>query len=155
MTLTEKLDAVMREQSLLPNTRSCYHAWVKMFYRHCRQPASAWQLVMVRDWLLDLHHKNYSPVSRKQALCAVLFVFRNVLKRELGQLDLPPMPKVRHTLRAIPTREELGRIFAGLKGQSKLMAALMYGGGLRVNECCHLRVQDIDIAALTIRVWDG
>jgi hypothetical protein len=38
MTLTEKLDAVMRELSLLPNTRSCYHGWVKAFYRQFQQP---------------------------------------------------------------------------------------------------------------------
>ena len=105
--------------------------------------------------MLQLHAQNYSPVSRKQALCAVKFVFDHVLKRELGSLDLPPMPKVRQTLRTVPNREEIGRIFAGLTGQTRLMAGLMYGAGLRVSECCHLRVQDIDIPALTVRVWDG
>jgi len=156
MTLTEKLDAVMRELSLLPNTRSCYHGWVKAFYRHCQQPASVWTPEMVRAWLLELHHKEYSPVSRKQALCAVVFVFRHVLKRDLGHLDLPPMPRVRQTLRTIPTREEIARIFAGLRGQVKLMAALMYGSGLRVGcECCKLRVQDIDFENLTVRVWNA
>jgi site-specific recombinase XerD len=104
MTLTEKLDAVMREQSLLPNTRTCYHGWVKAFYRHCQTPASAWSPELVRDWLLSLHHADYSPTSRKQALCAVLFVFRHVLKRDLGHLDLPPMPRVRQTLRTVPSR---------------------------------------------------
>lgn len=156
MSLTEKLDAVMREQSLLPNTRSCYHGWVRAFYRFNHVPASAWSPEMVRAWLLDLHHQNYSPVSRKQALCAVVFVFRHVLRRDLGQLNLPPMPRVRQTLRTIPSREELARIFAGLKGQTKIMAALMYGSGLRVGcECCKLRVQDIDFEALTVRVWDA
>lgn len=54
MTLTERLDAVMREQSLLPNTRACYHGWVKAFYRHCQQPASVWTPEMVRSWMLEL-----------------------------------------------------------------------------------------------------
>lgn len=155
MTLTEKLEAVMRERSLLPNTRSCYHSWVKAFYRFNHQPASVWTGEMVRDFLLHLHHLDYSPVSRKQALNAIVFAFRHVLQRDLGQLDLPPMPRVRQTLRTIPSREELGRIFAGLKGQSKLMAGLMYGSGLRVNECCHLRVKDVDLEKLTVSVWDG
>lgn len=145
----------MIEQSCLPNTRSTYQLWVRKFYQHCQKPASQWAPEDVRQWMLSLHALNYSNTTRKQALCAVKFVFDHVLKSELGWLDLPPMPQVRQTLRTIPTREEIGRIFAGLKGQSKIMAALMYGAGLRVNECCHLRVQDIDFAARTVRVHSG
>lgn len=145
----------MVEQSCLPKTRESYHAWVKRFYRFCRKPASTWTPEDVRRWMLELHRLNYANKTRKQALCAVKFVFDHVLKSELGWLDLPPMPAVRQTLRIIPSRDELGRIFAGLKGQSKIMAALMYGAGLRVNECCNLRVQDIDFEARTVRVHSG
>jgi integron integrase len=155
MTLSEKLEHVMREQSLARNTRSCYHGWVKAFYRFNRTPASQWTGEMLSQWLGHLHRLEYSPVSRKQALCAVVFVFRHVLKREVGNLNLPPMPRVRQTLRVVPSREEIGRIFAGLKGQAKLMAGLMYGSGLRRDECCHLRVKDVDLAGLTVNVWDG
>ena len=155
MTLTQKFEEAMIEKSCLPNTRTTYQGWVKHFYRHCKKPASLWVPEDVRQWMLELHRQNYSSPTRKQALCAVKFVFDHVLKSELGWLDLPPMPVVRHTLRTIPTREEIGRIFAGLKGQSKIMAAMMYGAGLRVNECCHLRVQDIDFAARTVRVHSG
>jgi site-specific recombinase XerD len=155
MGLILKLDAAMREQSLLPNTRSCYEFWNRKFYAHNRKPASQWSGADVREFLLALHRQNYSPVSRKQALNALAFTFRHVLARHMGDLDLPPMPRVRQTLRTVPSRDELGRIFAGLRGQSRLMAGVMYGAGLRVGECCHLRVQDIDIEALTIRVWHG
>jgi integron integrase len=155
MTLTQKLDVVMRERSLLPNTRSTYHFWVKAFYRFNGKPASLWTGEDVRNWLIDLHHRDYSPVSRKQALNAIVFVFRHVLVKDLGYLNLPPMPRVRQTLRIVPGREELGRIFAGLSGQAKLMAALMYGSGLRIGECVKLRVKDVDLAGLTVNVWFG
>src|SRR5579859_1014417 len=155
MTLTQKFEEAMIEQSCLPNTRSTYHHWVRRFYQHCRKPASLWVPEDVRQWMLELHRQKFSNKSRKQALCAVKFVFDHVLKSELGWLDLPPMPVVRQTLKTIPTRDELGRIFAGLRGQAKIMAALMYGAGLRVNECCHLRVHDIDFAARTVRVHSG
>ena len=154
-TLTQMLEEAMIEKSCLPNTRATYQLWVRKFYQHCRKPASLWTPADVREWMLSLHGQNYSSTTRKQALCAVKFVFDHVLKSELGWLDLPPMPQVRQTLRTIPTREELGRIFAGMKGQAKIMAALMYGAGLRVNECCHLRIQDIDFAARTVRVHSG
>lgn len=156
MSLIPKLEAALVEQSLGKSTGLCYKFWVRKFYAHNRKPASTWTGEDVRRWMLHLAAENYSPVSRKQALNAVVFVFKHVLKRDLGQLDLPPMPKVHQTLRIVPSREELGRIFSGLRGQVKLMAGLMYGSGLRVLcECCRLRVQDIDLEALTIRVHDG
>ena len=156
MSLIPKLEAALVEQSLGKSTGLCYKFWVRKFYAHNRKPASTWSGEDVRLWMLALADQNYSAVSRKQALNAVAFVFKHVLKRDMGQIDLPPMPKVRQTLRIIPSRDELGRIFSGLRGQVKLMAGLMYGSGLRVLcECCRLRVQDIDLEALTIRVHDG
>ena len=155
MTLTKMFEDAMIEEDCLPNTRSQYQHYASVFYKFIRKPASQWIGSDVRRWMLELHRLNYSRSSRKTALCAVKFVFDHVLKIEMGWLDLPPMPAQRHTLKIIPSREELGRIFAGMTGQSKLMAALMYGGGLRVDECCKLRVQDLDFAAATIRVLNG
>jgi integron integrase len=156
MGLITKLEAALTEQSRGKSTGQCYKFWVRKFYAHNRKPASQWTGEDVRLWMLHLADQNYSAVSRKQGLNAVAFVFKYVLKSDMGQLDLPPMPKVRQTLRIIPSRDELGRIFSGLHGQVKLMAGLMYGSGLRVLcECCRLRVQDIDLEALTVRVHDG
>ena len=121
-TLTQMLEEAMIERSCRPNTRSTYHLWVKKFFQHCKKPASIWTPADVREWMLSLHSQNYSNTTRKQALCAVKFVFDHVLKSELGWLDLPPMPQVRQTLRTIPTREEIGRIFAGLKNASPLLS---------------------------------
>lgn len=155
-SLITKLEDAATERSLGKSTVACYSFWVCKCYDFTKLPGSQWTGEHIRQWMLYLAEQNYSPVSRKQALNAVVFVFKHVLKRDLGQLDLPPMPKVRHTLRIIPSREELARIFGGLHGQVKLMAAVMYGSGLRVLcECCRVRVQDVDLEALTIRVWDG
>ena len=155
MGLITKLDAAMVELTLASNTKDCYRFWNRKFYGFIQKPASQWQGADVRTFLLWLHDENYSEISRKQALNAIQFTFKHVLKADMGQLDLPPMPKVRRTLRQVPSREEVARIFTGLHGQAKLMAALMYGSGLRVNECCHLRVKDIDLEKLTVQVWDG
>jgi site-specific recombinase XerD len=110
---------------------------------------------MVTRWMHSLSNEDYSRVSRKQALCAIKFVFDHVLQVQMGELGLPPCPPERKALKTIPTREELARIFAGLSGAPRLMAAVMYGAGLRVEECCTLRVQDVDFAARTIRIWSG
>lgn len=156
MGLITKLDAEMIEQSLLRNTMSCYRFWNRKFYKFNKKPASTWKGNDVREFLQFLWCQNYSPVSRKQALNALAFTFKHVLKADMGNLDLPPMPPVRKTIRIIPSREEIARIFAGLRGQVKLMAALMYGSGLRVAcECCRLRVHDVDLDALTLRIWNS
>lgn len=155
MGLITKLDEALIEASCAKSTGEVYRFWARKFYKFTAKPASQWTGPDVRRWLLSLHEQSYSPVSRKQALNAIAFVFRHVLKADMGNLDLPPMPQVRKTLRTVPSREELGRIFAGLNGQVKLMAGLLYGGGLRVMECCTLRVKDVDPEALTISVNQG
>ena len=156
MGLIPKLKNAMIEESCLPKTISCYCFWNRKFFHWTKKPASQWTGPDVRSFMLWLYDKNYSPVSRKQALNALAFTFRHVIKADMGKLDLPPMPRVHQTLRTIPSREELGRIFCGLRGQVKLMAALMYGSGLRVGcECCRLRVQDVDLENLTLRIWNS
>lgn len=156
MGLIRKFEAEATERSLGKSTVACYSFWARKFYAFCQKPASNWIGEDVRAWMLNLADEKYSAVSRKQALNAVVFLFKHVLKKELGQLDLPPMPKVRQTLRAIPSREELGRIFAGMTGQAKLMGLIMYGSGLRVGcECCKLRVKDVDFAGPALEVWSG
>lgn len=155
MTFKEHFQRAACEQSLAKNTRECYLWHCRKAYGYIQQPVTQWTGEMVRSWLVEMERQRYSPVTRKQALCAIKFVFDHVLKRDLGQLDLPPMPKVRQTLRVIPSRSELVSIFQQMTGQARLMAGLMYGAGLRVGECCTLRVKDIDLEALTVHVWCG
>lgn len=155
MNLHARLKNAAAEQDLLRNTVAAYWFWLRKFYAFHPVPASTWTGPNVTRYLCHIHAAGYSASARKQALNALAFFFKHILKADMGKLDLPPMPAVRKTLRIIPTREELGRIFAGMRGQCRIMAGLLYGAGLRVGECCHLRVQDIDFAALTVRVRNG
>lgn len=143
-------------RDLQKRTVATYEFWLRKFFNESgRKPASEWTGAMVSAWLHALDRQAYSSVSRKQALCALVFVFRHVLKLDIGNLGLPRPPREKFHLRTIPSREELARIFSGLKGQPRLMAALMYGAGLRVEETCKLRVKDIDFDALTIGIHGG
>lgn len=155
MTFKEHFQRASVEQSLAKKTRECYLWHCRKAYDHIQQPVTQWTSEHVRAYLVQMEAQRYSPVTRKQALCAIKFVFDHILKRDLGHLDLPPMPKVRQTLRVIPTRTELVSIFQQMTGQARLMAGLMYGAGLRVGECCTLRVKDIDLENLTVHVWCG
>jgi integron integrase len=142
--------------ALSERTIKTYRHWLRLFFLHTgKKPAAQWCGRDVSRWMYSLKAAGYAGKSRNQALCAVIFALKHVLHLEVGVLDLPTAEKVRPTLKVIPTRPELSAIFAGLKGQARMMAAVIYGGGLRVQECCELRVKDLDFANLTIRVHSG
>ena len=140
---------------LARRSRAAYWGWLKAFARFADKPAREWHRADVSAWMHRLDRERYSIPSRRQALCAVVWAFKRVLKLDLGALDLPTLPREQQRIRIIPSREELARIFAGLRNPSRLMAGVMYGAGLRVSEACELRVKDIDFGALTIRVHGG
>lgn len=132
-----------------------YWYWARRFHRFNGKRASQWTGADVREFMLHVHAERYSRSSYKSALCALAYIFKHVLKADMGKLDLPPMPPERKPLKVIPSREEIGRILSGMTGHPRLVAGLLYGSGLRVAEACELRVQDIDFAALTIRIHGG
>lgn len=140
---------------LARRSRKAYWLWLKAFARFAAKRASEWRSADVSRWMHHLDRENYSIPSRRQALCAVVWAFKRVLKIDLGQLDLPTLPREQPRIRIIPSRVEIARIFAGMRNPSRLMAALQYGAGLRVSEVCELRMKDIDFEALTIRVHGG
>ena len=154
-SLYEKLKFAVAQNSDSKNTMDSYWSACKKFYHFCGKPASQWTGPDVEAWLASLHAQRYSRSSRKNALCAAAYVFKHVLKADMGRLNLPPMPPERKPLKIIPTRDEIARIFASLKGQPRLIAALLYGSGVRIGESVVLRVQDIDFAALTVRIHQG
>jgi integron integrase len=96
-----------------------------------------------------------SASTQNQALSALLFLYRSVLKRDLDSLG--DIVRARRTKRlpVVMTREEVRAVMCRLDGQVWLMACLMYGAGLRLNECLSLRVQDVDFGGNQITVRSG
>jgi integron integrase len=96
-----------------------------------------------------------SASTQNQALSALLFLYRHVLDREVGDLgEVIRARKSRH-IPVVMTREEVKDVLANLAGDKWLMASLMYGAGLRLMECLRLRVQDVDFARNEILIRDG
>jgi len=92
--------------------------------------------------------------TQTQALSALLFLYREVLHQELGNVDALRANKPK-CLPTVLTRDETLRVLGGMKGVHQLMAKLLYGSGLRLMECVRLRVKDIDFAQHQIIVRDG
>jgi integrase len=96
-----------------------------------------------------------SASTRNQALSALLFLYGQVLGRELPELAPVIRARTPQRLPVVLTRDEVRRVLAGLHGSVHLAALLMYGAGLRLMECMELRVKDVDLDRREIRVRDG
>jgi len=96
-----------------------------------------------------------SASTQNQALSAVLFLYRHVLNREIGELgDVIRAKQPRH-LPVVMTRDEVKTVMSNLHGEKRVIAMLLYGSGLRLMECLRLRVQDIDFDLNQVSVRDG
>ena len=93
--------------------------------------------------------------TQNQALSALLFLYRHVLHQELPWQDDVVRAKRPRRLPIVLTREEVRAGITELDGRPRLLATLLYRSGLRLLECCRLRVQDIDFGMNQILVRDG
>ena len=93
--------------------------------------------------------------TQNQALNAIVFFYREIIKREIGLLDEVVRAKRPARIPVVFTRQEAKTILDQLDGVNGLMAGLLYGSGLRLMECIRLRVKDIDFDYRQILVRDG
>ena len=109
----------------------------------------------VGEFLTDLARVgNVSASTQNQALSALLFLYKEVLRQEIGWLKQVERAKKPARLPVVLSRDEVHEIFAHLHGTARLMAGLLYGSGLRLMECVRLRVKDVDFAYARITVRD-
>lgn len=107
----------------------------------CGKPCAR---AIINQFLTHLAVKEkVSASTQNQALSALLFLYRYVLDREIG--DFGEVIRARKSIRmpVVMTREEVKAVLNHLTGNKWLMASLMYGAGLRLMECLRLRVQDV------------
>ncbi|HRR33331.1 MAG TPA: tyrosine-type recombinase/integrase [Kiritimatiellia bacterium] len=93
--------------------------------------------------------------TQNQAFAAVLFLYRDVLGVEVGRLEDTVRAKRGQRLPTVLSTDEVQRLSDKMEGAPRLMAELIYGGGLRVMACCRLRVKDVDFGMNQLMVRGG
>jgi integron integrase len=141
-------------------TETTYLDWARRFLAHAsaRQgvPEPAVDTAEVQDFLTHLAlARGVSASSQNQALSALLFLCREVLGVEVGDLSRAVRARRGTRLPVVLSVAETAALLGRLQGRSWLMAALIYGGGLRVTECCELRVKDVDFDQGLVVVRQG
>ena len=147
----------MRVRHLSPWTERSYWAWIVrfvLFYKK-RHP-SEMGAAEITHFLSSLATEGrVSASTQNQALCALIFLYRQVLKIDVGSLDGLIRARRPRTLPVVLSVNEVSAIFDELDGVHRLMGTLLYGAGLRLLECACLRVKDIDFDARQVIVRSG
>lgn len=139
------------------STEKTYLHWVRRFiYFHGkRHPAEMGEdeIAAFLSYLASV--SRVSASTQNQALNALIFLYKQVLVRDVGLIQGVVRAKRSVRLPTVLSREEVARVLGRLSGRDWLMASLMYGAGLRVMECARLRVKDVDFGMNQIVVRDG
>ncbi|MEE9335704.1 MAG: integron integrase [Granulosicoccaceae bacterium] len=151
--------AAMRVRHLAYQTEKTYLQWIKRFILfHDKQHPKEMhdpEVIQFLNYISDKRH--CSPSTQSQALCALVFLYRHVIGRPLGDLGGITHAKAKIRTPVVLAPDEVADVLNELKGVDKLIVELMYGSGLRVSEALAIRVQDIDFnnRCLTIRMGKG
>ncbi|MCD6273015.1 MAG: integron integrase [Deltaproteobacteria bacterium] len=146
-SLMDQVREVLRYYHYAYRTEQSYSSWILQyikFYGGKTDPKDMGKNEVDRFLSHLAEKKNVAAATQKQALNALIFLYKKVLDVDLGDGIAPTRSKRRMNLPTVLTQEEVSRLLGKMKGKHALMAKLLYGGGLRLLECVRLRVKDVD-----------
>jgi integron integrase len=157
--LLDRVRHAARVRHYSPRTEACYVEWATRYLRfHGLRHPTAMGGPAIEMFLTDLAvNRHVAASTQNQAVCALLFLYQEVLGIELPRLDALRARRPKR-LPAVLSPEEVRRVLDAVRGGDgvlRLMAGLCYGAGLRREECCRLRVHDVDLARQQIIVRHG
>ena len=157
--LLDQMSQVLRVRHYSPRTEACYLHWARHFIlfhgkRHPRDLGAA----EVEQFLTHLAVVGrVSASTQNQALNALVFLYRQVLDMDLGRFEAVRARRPKR-LPVVLAAAEVAAVLSqvqGARGAFALMTRLLYGCGLRLMECCTLRVKDVQMARGQIVVRAG
>jgi integron integrase len=155
--LLDQVRETIRRKHYSIRTEAAYVDWIKryIFFHNKTHPAE----MGAKEIEQFLNHlavqKHVAASTQNQALSALIFLYREVLKKDFEWMDNLERAKKPVRLPVVLTEDELRHVLAHLDGRNWLMASLLYGSGLRLMECVRLRVKDVDFQYRQITVRDG
>ncbi len=157
--LFESFSSTVAARGLAISTEKTYLAWTCRFIAHLQsKPPESASETDVQEFLSALvTQRNVAASTQNQALNALVFFFRHVLQRPLGEIEAVERAKRPKRLPVVLSHKEVKALLNELNGVSYLVAALLYGSGMRLMEALRLRVKDVDFdrRAITVRAGKG
>ena len=155
--LLDRVRAALRARHYSRRTEDTYVAWIRRYilFHNKRHPTEMGAPEVTRFLTSLAVEGKVAASTQNQALSALLFLYRDVLGMDLPWLDGIVRAKRPQRLPVVLTPDEVRAVLRRIEGTPRLMAYLLYGSGLRLMECCRLRVQDIDFGSNHIVVRGG
>jgi integron integrase len=155
--LLDRVRQALRVGHYSRRTEEAYVMWIRRFILfHGKRHPSGMAEPEVAAFLTDLAVRGQvSASTQNQALGGVAFLYRHVLGKELGELGGILRARMPERLPVVLARSEIRAVLGELRGVAWLVSGLLYGAGLRLNECLELRVKDIDLERNQILVRRG
>jgi integron integrase len=155
--LMDEVRRAIRTRHMSRRTEESYAAWVRRFIvfhgrRHPRELGAA-DVAAFLSWLAT--ERRVSASTQNLALSALLFLYREVLHADIGLVEGVVRARAPVRLPVVLTKAEVSAVLGRLTGTPALVAALLYGSGLRLQEAITLRVKDIDFGRNEITVRRG
>ena len=155
--LLVQLSRAIRARHYAVRTERAYVGWIRRFilFHGKRHPAELGgpEISMFLTSLAT--DRRVSASTQNQALAAILFLYKEVLDRDLPWIGPVIHAKRPERLPVVMSRDEVAALLVRLRDPTRLIACLLYGGGLRLLECLQLRIKDIDFGRKEIRIRDG
>jgi integron integrase len=157
--LLDQVREAIRVRHYSRRTEESYAAWIQRFilFHGKRQPKEMGEAEITAFFFGLAVKSKVSASTQNQALCAILFLYREVLKLDPCRLEGVVRAKISRRLPVVLTRAEVGLALEQLCGTVRLMATLLYGSGLRLLECARLRIKDVEFGSnqITVRAGKG
>lgn len=157
MKLLDRVRNEIRVRHYSYSTERTYLQWIKRYilFHEKKHPSEMGkdEIEKFLTWLAI--EGQVSASTQNQALSSILFLYREVLGVEIPWVTQVFRAKPTRNVPVVLSRREVARVFANLSGRNLMMVSLLYGSGLRLMECCRLRVKDVDFDLGQISVRDG
>jgi integron integrase len=148
----EKLILMHRSRATIKS----YLFWLNKFENYIKKEVNQ---LTPNDYESFITHlaidKSVSQSTQKQAYNSLLFLYRNILRQDLSLMNLPVKSKIPPKLPVVLNLDEVKNIISYMGDDYKIMAQLIYGAGLRLNECMGLRIKDLDFTKNVLHIHNA
>jgi integrase len=144
--LLDRVRQAIRLRHYSRRTEDAYVTWIRRYilFHQKKHPSQmgASEISAFLTWLAV--QQSVSASTQNQALSALLFLYRHVLETDVGSIERMPRARMPIRLPVVLSRDEVARVLEHLDGTMWMIVVLLYGAGLRLEDCLELRVKDID-----------
>ena len=147
----------IRLKHMSRKTEEAYVYWIKRFilYFDKRHPREMGEKEIEKFLTYLAVNENVAASTQNLALNAIIFLYTQVLQRNLGQIQDVARATTPKRIPVVFSQREIHAIFSHLEGVTRIMVGLLYGSGLRIKECLRLRVKDVDLERNLVIIHEG